>query len=300
MLDWLRKFLVLRTNGGSGQESPQFPNTNSKWIQATDNEFGIKVLDCLAFCQSMVSTSDDFRIATTFARLRSSTGEEYRGKLPQSAKSTECDLRYPYDGKHRDGAIFKAREMEDKWDIYLYDNKVYFARSWTGDLIYVAEIRFDSDCVCLTSVTADSERSGEAAFAIGSVDYLLKSHIYRCLVPHPLPNGHPNDPDPIALFAFGQYGRFAGLASFEGTTGIRIPETSPHNTDAFNGEVAVVPDVASHELNGAANRINLSECATCNGSGQCFCIRKGTGNPVGCPRCGGSGECRHCTGTGNR
>lgn len=44
----------------------------------------------------------------------------------------------------------------------------------------------------------------------------------------------------------------------------------------------------------------ISICAACNGSGRCFCIRKGSGQPAGCPRCSGSAACRHCKGTGNR
>jgi len=39
-------------------------------------------------------------------------------------------------------------------------------------------------------------------------------------------------------------------------------------------------------------------CWTCHGTGQCYCIRKGGGDPVGCPRCQGTGNCQHCGGTG--
>ncbi|MCG8652491.1 MAG: hypothetical protein MI861_21810 [Pirellulales bacterium] len=39
-------------------------------------------------------------------------------------------------------------------------------------------------------------------------------------------------------------------------------------------------------------------CSICNGSGQCFCLRKGDGDSANCPRCQGSGHCRHCAGSG--
>ncbi|MCY2974538.1 MAG: hypothetical protein NTW52_07695 [Planctomycetota bacterium] len=39
-------------------------------------------------------------------------------------------------------------------------------------------------------------------------------------------------------------------------------------------------------------------CHVCNGTGKCFCLRKGPGNSAGCPRCATSGNCRHCGGTG--
>lgn len=41
-------------------------------------------------------------------------------------------------------------------------------------------------------------------------------------------------------------------------------------------------------------------CWTCQGTGKCFCLRKGSGDPVNCSRCQGSGQCRHCHGTGRR
>lgn len=301
MFELFRNFFGLGKTGAACNDPPQLPNTSSTWIPKEENDFGIDVLDCRAFCQSMTSTCGDLRIAATFAQLRSSAGEQYGGKSPENAESAECSLEYPYDGNHTDGALFKAQTMEDKWDIYLYDNKIYFTRSWTGDLIYVADVRFDSDFVCLTSVTADAERSGDSTYAIGSVDYLLKSHIYRCLVPHPIPNAHPNDADQITFFSFGEFGRFAGLASFGDTARIRIPEPSPNKNGAFNGEVDVVITIGDGtEREGSADNIDFSKCVTCTGSGKCFCIRKGPGNPVGCPRCGGSGECRHCKGTGSR
>lgn len=52
---------------------------------------------------------------------------------------------------------------------------------------------------------------------------------------------------------------------------------------------------ASHE-----NSTRVIHCDMCNASGVCYCIRKGPGTAVGCPRCGGTEKCRHCNGTGMR
>lgn len=38
-------------------------------------------------------------------------------------------------------------------------------------------------------------------------------------------------------------------------------------------------------------------CSVCQGSGKCYCLRKGTGNAATCPRCAGTGKCSHCKGT---
>jgi hypothetical protein len=39
-------------------------------------------------------------------------------------------------------------------------------------------------------------------------------------------------------------------------------------------------------------------CIHCQGSGDCYCIRKGAKSPAACPRCSGSGKCGICKGRG--
>jgi len=42
----------------------------------------------------------------------------------------------------------------------------------------------------------------------------------------------------------------------------------------------------------------IRNCGMCNGSGECYCLRKGSGTALGCPRCAGDAKCRHCDGSG--
>lgn len=42
----------------------------------------------------------------------------------------------------------------------------------------------------------------------------------------------------------------------------------------------------------------IRHCGMCNGTGKCYCIRKGSGTAEGCSRCAGDAKCRHCRGTG--
>ncbi len=201
-------------------------DTKSRWIAAADNKFGIDVLDIMAFSQSMMSTTADPEIAATFSQLRGSQGEACRGKKPANASSTVCDLVYPYDGQHADGALFTSPEMEFKWDIYLLESNIYFARSWTGQLIFVAHLRFETERVRVHEITYSSEQNDDPLYAIACVDFLIKSHVFRCLVPHPLPPDYPNHPDQIACFSFGQYGRMGRFASFGDTTSIKLPAST--------------------------------------------------------------------------
>src|SRR4029077_13808675 len=86
------------------------------------NPFPQEVLDCRAVALSFLSTTSDKSVAESFNRLRQSDGSEVRGRLPEQAIVTDCALRFPFNGQHNDGPVFVAKEMEDKWDLYTYDN----------------------------------------------------------------------------------------------------------------------------------------------------------------------------------
>jgi hypothetical protein len=47
-------------------------------------------------------------------------------------------------------------------------------------------------------------------------------------------------------------------------------------------------------------KARVIECNMCQGNGVCYCIRKGPGTAIGCPRCAGSGKCCHCKGRGTQ
>ena len=194
-----------------------------RWIPAAESRFGIEVFDCSSFCQNMVSMTSDQDVAARFVALRSSTGEEHRGTLPPSPVTIDCNLAYPFTGEPQDGGLFRAEVMEDKWDIYLYDNSLYFARSWTGQLIYVTTVSIEQGEARITTVVVDSETNPDAQFVVGAVDYLIKSHIYRLLVPHPLSQQIPRDAKSLTLFSFSQFGRWARFGTYEKTTEFVVP-----------------------------------------------------------------------------
>ena len=215
----------------TGDDVPQTPDTKAKWIPAAENPFGIDVVDCTAFCQSISSLTDDASVALSFSALRASLGEEHRGRSPSNAVTIQCDLSFPYDGQHKDGPLFKAQQMEEKWDIYLYDSQLYFARSWTGDLVFLANAAFNENRVRVNSILATSHATSSAEYVIGTVDYLMKSHLYRLPVPHPLPEGFSSDPDAIACWSFNAYGRYGAFASHQDTTHVTDTRTTQEPDD---------------------------------------------------------------------
>ena len=108
-----------------------------RWLEKEDveNPFVVKGFDCFHFVQSMISTTEDPNIAASFATLRKTDESKYHGKLPDNSVEVTCHLEYPFHGEVANGAVFKADSMEQKWDIYFYDNRLYFCRAGRAHLI---------------------------------------------------------------------------------------------------------------------------------------------------------------------
>ena len=219
MLSWFKKLFASKPSA-----RPEGPRLSATWLRGADSPFGMDVLDCREACGSTRSASSDQEVAVGFLALRSSDGRQHRGRLPEGAWSAVCDLSFPYHGERRDGTVFGADEMEDKWDIHLYGDRLYFSRSWTGVLVYVAAAAFDPNSVRLTTIWVAGGLDRDATYHVAVVDYLVKSHLFRMRAPHPFPRDLRNDPGMLALFSFSQYGRRAAYGSYGDTTRIRIPE----------------------------------------------------------------------------
>ena len=74
-------------------------------------------------------------------------------------------------------------------------------------------------------------------------------------------------------------------------------EIKEDSAAVLTGDVgAETDDVEIAEID--SDSIIPQPCWTCQGTGHCFCIRKGGGDPTGCSRCRGTGHCQHCAGSG--
>lgn len=180
------------------------------------NPFRQEVLDCRAVALSFLSTTNDKNVADTFIRLRKSDGSEVRGLLPEQASVAECELRFPYNGQHNEGPVFVANEMEDKWDFYAYDNRLYIRRSWTGKLVYVAELEYSSDAVVVRRIYYESQMLyDDQSLAIAQFQFLITTHLGRTLMPFPIPPVFSRKlTKAIAVDGFGSYGRRAQFAAY--------------------------------------------------------------------------------------
>lgn len=200
---WLRSRLP--APDGAGATCPAGQGLGLRWLSPQENPFRMEILDCRPFAQTMIALTQDPEISARFLQLRRSFGEDLRGCKPEGARHIACHLAYPYQGEVQDGAVFKAETMEDKWDIYLYDGYLYFARSWTGDLVFRARLEFQPGLARVTTI--ETARPNEDAFLVQQVDYLIKSHLFRREAPHPLPRDFGRDAEKLAVYSFSEYGR---------------------------------------------------------------------------------------------
>jgi hypothetical protein len=199
------------------------PFNEVRWLEAADNHFGIRVLDCRPVAMGLTSLSADAAVAAKFLELRSSQGFDYIDKIPADAIFIPCEIRYSITNQEvADGCLFVAAVMEEKWNIYLHRGYLYFARSWTGALIARARMKFDGMQLVIDQIDANQDTASSHEFAIQMVDFLIKNHLFQLEAPHPITPGTGPTAREIALDSFSIYGRRGLFASYEDTTKARV------------------------------------------------------------------------------
>ena len=166
-------------------DTPQEPAV--RWLSDSESPFGVSVLDCRPVTQNLVAASGSAEIAARFGQLRTWLGED----LSELQFSTEVPvpdrLRYPYYGKGEpDGPVFKASAMEEKWDLYMRGGRLYFVRSWTGDVDYAAQLSWGPEEWVITQAWQAETVDDDVRWSMQAIDYLIKSHLYNLAAPHPL------------------------------------------------------------------------------------------------------------------
>lgn len=193
------------------------------WLTPEQNPFGARMLDCRLFCHTMSMVPGDPEIARRFVESRRSTGAHLRKHSPANTQRIAYALRFPLPKDFPelcdidDGPVFLAETLEDKWDIFLFDGWFYFTNSWTGELMFRVGVKFANNAMDVFSVEMNGAHADDPEFALRQVDFLIKSHLLRMEVPHPLPAGFPEDPSKIAIYSLNQYGRRAAFATYADT-----------------------------------------------------------------------------------
>jgi hypothetical protein len=184
-----------------------------------ENPYGVRIVNCFSTAMGLLSATENPKMSRSFGRLRSDDGRRHIGKVPAAPIVAECELRYPTAEPVVDGLVHISCAMEDKWDVYLYEGKMYFSRSWGGDWEFVADVQLSAAEAVVQRVTAQRERAfGDATMAVRQVDFLIKRMLLEWQVPAPLPYVAPvEDTEVVAQYLFRNYGRHAVFGTYEDT-----------------------------------------------------------------------------------
>jgi hypothetical protein len=194
------------------------PFENIRWLEPHESPFGFRVLDCRPFTSTMISSTKDPAIAARFSSLRRSNGAQHRTAHVADSVRIPCSLNYPASGGSQDGRLFLAERMEDKWDIFLYDGRLLFSRSWTGDLAYAATVDFGDARAVVTEIETSRPQAEDPNRPARVVDFLVKTHLHRVAAPHPLMPIPESETTGLVLGSFSEFGRWAQFGSFDDTT----------------------------------------------------------------------------------
>jgi len=215
------------------------------------NPFPVPIVDLTPVSLTFISMTKDQAVGNTFAQSRNWDGRKlHEIKLPTSftvGNETGGNLSYILPSAIRwwptatyQAPMFKAKEMEDKWDVYRYDDELHFARSWTQALVYRAKIKITSDAPLdedpeevgsspnktpgraiagFEVVKIETNRGDDitATEAASEVDFLIKRLLLGLVVPAPLPLldlRNPKQVESLWAMSFSMWGRAGIFGTF--------------------------------------------------------------------------------------
>jgi hypothetical protein len=209
----------------TGKERTMPDEYKFEWHEiGQDNPFNKRILDVRSLTWSVVATTRSKAIAEKYNELRRSDGRYLIGTEPADFASVDCDLRYPNNGEKPEGIVFKADSMDVKWDIYIYSNIFYFARSWAGELGYkgYADVSEKEVRIRRIDYARIPGMDDDPGLAIEDVHFLVMTHAMKRVYPHPIPKSVPDDPKQIALYSFSMFGNKACYATRDGILDVTV------------------------------------------------------------------------------
>lgn len=201
---------------------------NFNWYDVGEgNPFNKRILDIRPFTQKMISTTKDPAIAQLFLTNRQSSGEEYIGFDFENSTSVDTQLIYPHKGGKIEGVGYKAKVMEDKWDIYVWNDIIYFVRSWTSEVGYKAFITYSDNSLIVHKIEIDGNNRSESeqSIAINNVHFLISTLAFKAVQPHKIPNNLITNEE-IAAYSFSVFGRDCWYATYDDVINLTIIETN--------------------------------------------------------------------------
>lgn len=191
---------------------------DAHWLLGEDSPTGRKVLDCRAYALGMHMTTSDKTVTEKFLHLMQSDGDELEGKSPEQSWLVAVDWEFDYEQANLMAEGMRAQSMEDLWMVDCRDARLYFRRSWTGELMFMTNFRVvptESAAITRIWVTGEGQMGKQPPeYVAAYVRHLIDTHLLGVLTPFPIPPDFPGSEKEIASFVFHSVGRRGWLAEY--------------------------------------------------------------------------------------
>lgn len=179
------------------KKSPRDLAEELLWVEGKASPTGRRALHVRPAVSNLVSMTSDPSAAEFFAAGCPVEPERLRGSLPSPHREIEVDWPLSEADQARFARGFHPEVMEDKWRVAALAEggarRAYFLRSWTGQLVYVVEVR-DGAVKRLFCPEDD-------ALAEAMIRGLMEAYLFNriCVIPAPAELGE----DKIKLLGHG-------------------------------------------------------------------------------------------------
>jgi hypothetical protein len=198
------------------EETPVPEAPVALWIEAEDNQWGIRVLDFRPLTAGVQSYSTDEQIANNAMSFHDDDGLSFVGIQPECRNNMVTDIQFTTDGILPYGALFIPKKMEDKWAIYFHNDELIFIRSWLRTVFVTAKTTRAHNRLCIHSITGSFTGEEDPELTTAILRFLLISHALDTTSPVPLLFPELDiPPGEILYLPFTLYGNYAQFGTFE-------------------------------------------------------------------------------------
>lgn len=185
------------------------------WINPEENPWGIKLLDLRPITQTMISTSQNQKMAENAISYGGENGATFFGIKPKSDKIIDVNIKISIDKSLQPGVLFTPNTMEHKWAIYFDGEFLIFVRSWLREVIVIAKTTQKNNELFVEKIFGEFTENDSPEFTKAVLNFLLISHSIGEVVPAPLPKELEASLKGVGIWAFSTYGNMAQVGTFD-------------------------------------------------------------------------------------
>jgi Ankyrin repeats (3 copies) len=228
------------------------------WINPSDNPWGLQLLDLRPLTQTMLSSSQDPRMATNAISYGGEDGTTFFGIKTTNQRTINVNISLPIDKSLQIGVLFIPNTMEHKWAIYFNGEYLIFVRSWLREVFVIAKTTQKNSELLIEQITGEFTQNESAEFTTAVLNFLLISHSNEEIIPAPIPSELESNLYNAGLWAFSTYGKMAHIGIFNDKF---IPKsTNPLRSHSLL-HIAVARGDISKIIQHAQNGVDLNSLA---------------------------------------